>query len=71
MRDKNRIRAFCSRLAEIWERFPDLWFGQLMVNVFRSMGRDPFFPEDEEMLKAIEKWAKKNGMYAGGGRRND
>lgn len=56
-RDPKRIRAFCNRLAAVWETVPDLRFGQLMSNVFRDMenhNRDPFFPEEPEMIKAIE-----------------
>lgn len=63
MRDKKRIRAFCNRLAEAWECCPDLRFGQLMVNVFGSMDRDPFFPEDAEMIWNIERWIGANNPY--------
>lgn len=54
MRDKKRIRAFCNRLANAWEHCPDLRFGQFMMNVFGRMRRDPFFPEDDEMIRYIE-----------------
>lgn len=63
MRDKKRIRAFCNRLADAWEQLPDLRFGQLMVNVFGSMDRDPFFPEDAEMIRNIERWVDANNPY--------
>ena len=63
MRDKKRIRAFCNRLADAWEQWPDLRFGQLMVNVFGSMERDPFFPEDAEMIRNIERWIGANNPY--------
>ena len=55
MRDPNRIDAFCRRLANRWKMVPDWRFGQLMINIFRQMDRDPFFPEDDEMIKAIER----------------
>lgn len=64
MRDKKRIRAFCNRLAVAWEHWPDLRFGQLMMNVFGSMKRDPFFPEDDEMIEHIEQWVAQNTPYA-------
>lgn len=55
MRDPKRIKVFCDRLAEVWEReCPDWRFGQLMCNVLNSMGKDPFFPEDDEMIKFFE-----------------
>lgn len=60
MRDKKRIRAFCNRLADAWEQCPDLRFGQLMVNVFGRMGKDPFFSEDDEMIRAVEEYVENN-----------
>lgn len=60
MRDKKRIRAFCNRLADAWEQCPDLRFGQLMMNVFGRMGKDPFFPEDDEMIRCIEQFVEEN-----------
>lgn len=56
MRKKERIKPFLERLEKVWELVPDWRFGQLMVNVFGSMKRDPFFPEDEEMIEIIEKY---------------
>ena len=51
MRDINRIDKFCKELADIWkENCPDWRFGQLMVNVLNSMPKDPFFPEEDEMI---------------------
>lgn len=60
MRDKKRIRAFCNRLADAWEHCPDLRFGQFMMNVFGRMGKDPFFPEDDEMIRYIEQFVEEN-----------
>lgn len=56
MRDIKRIRKFCSRLARAWEKVPDWRFGQLICNILGSMGKDPFFPEDDEMIAFIEKY---------------
>ena len=59
VRDPKRIDAFCDRLKEVWKKVPDWRFGQLVVNVLNSMmasGRDPFFPEDEEMIAYFEKY---------------
>lgn len=55
MRDPNRIDTFCKRLANRWKMLPDWRFGQLIMNVFGEMDRDPFFPEDDEMIEMIEK----------------
>ena len=56
MRDIKRIRKFCNRLAAAWEKVPDWRFGQLMCNILGSMGKDPFFPEDDEMIEFIEEY---------------
>ena len=61
MRDPNRIYDFCNRLAAVWSEFPDWRFGQFICNVFGAMqgkGRDPFFPEDNEMIEFIEGFVK-------------
>ena len=52
MRDPKRIRKFCNQLATIWEtQCPDWRFGQLIVNICRDQGNDPFYTEDDEMLE--------------------
>ena len=59
MRDPKRIKKFCDRLAVAWQCNPDWRFGQFMMNVLGEMahaGRDPFFPEDDEMIKFIERY---------------
>ena len=57
MRDPKRIRKFCNRLATVWELVPDLRFGQLLFNIFvqiKNEGKDPFYVEDNAMIKYIE-----------------
>ena len=59
MRDPKRIQVFCNRLARAWEVVPDWRFGQFMMNVLGEMnygGRDPFFPEEDEMIAYIENY---------------
>jgi len=55
MRNPNRIDTFCNELAKIWKNnCPDWRFGQFICNTFGQMaadGRDPFFPEEDEMIK--------------------
>lgn len=63
MRDPNRIQKFCNRLARAWEKVPDWRFGQLMVNALGEMPKDPFFPEDDEMIEYIEKYTENNSPY--------
>ena len=59
MRDHKRIRKFCNRLATAWELVPDLRFGQLLFNIFvqiKNEGKDPFYLEDDSMIKRIEQY---------------
>lgn len=58
MRDINRIDDFCKKLAEYWKQVPDWRFGQLIINVLGTCKRDPFFYEEEEMLKIFEDFFK-------------
>lgn len=54
MRNPERIDKFCSKLAEYWKEVPDWRFGQLVCNVLGTCKRDPFFYEEDEMLKVFE-----------------
>ena len=67
MRDPKRIDKFCDRLKAVWHTVPDWRFGQLMINILGDMkasGRDPFFPEDDEMIKYLESYFKQRGVKA-------
>lgn len=59
MRDPNRIDPFLKELGEYWKKVPDWRFGQLIVNVFGTFDRDPFFPEEDEMLEFFNKFFNK------------
>lgn len=56
MRDPKRIDEFCNRLATIWKEVPDWRFGQLMCNVLGTSRIDPFFLEEDEMMKLFERY---------------
>ena len=58
IRDKKRIKPFLARLEKVWKAVPDWRFGQLMCNVLNSMDKDPFFPEDDEMIEYFENYFK-------------
>lgn len=60
MRDINRIDIFCDKLKEYWKEVPDWRFGQLIVNVFSSINRDPFFIEEDKMTEYFETFFQKN-----------
>ena len=60
MRDIKRIKPFMEELTRVWETVPDWRFGQFIVNTIGSMPKDPFFPEDEEMISFIKGCFKKD-----------
>lgn len=61
MRNPERIKEFCNELAEIWETNVPQWrFGQLICNVFGTLNEDPFFPEEDRMIKIFKDYFSKN-----------
>lgn len=57
MRDPKRIYAFCNQLAALWAtEVPDWRFGQLICNVLGTSKIDPFFLEENDMMKLFEKY---------------
>lgn len=52
MRDINRIEPLLTRLQKVWEKYPDLRLGQLILNV----EKDPkvYYMEDEDLINLIE-----------------
>lgn len=61
MRNPDRIDKFCNELAQIWKsNVPDWRFGQLICNVFGTLNEDPFFPEEDRMIKIFKDYFSKN-----------
>lgn len=59
MRKIERIEPFLKELGELWKKeCPDWRFGQLMSNVLNSFEIDPFFIEEDEMLKRFKNYFK-------------
>ena len=54
MRDPKRIEPLLAKVAEAWHKYPDLRFGQFMVNFFGACKQDPFFVEDDEWMAALQ-----------------
>lgn len=68
LRDVNRLDSFYAKLKEIHKKsFPDMRFGQFMMNVLgwisSTKKRDPFFPEEGEILNLIKEYANTNSMW--------
>ena len=58
MRDPNRLYKFYAELQKIHSTYClDLTFENFNYAFLDQYGRDPFFPEEDEYLKAVEKWA--------------
>lgn len=57
MRDVNRIKPFCDEFAELWSKYPDLRFGQIMSNIARytqmEYRKDMFYMEENELMEII------------------
>ena len=51
MRDKNRIPKILRVIGEVWNKYPDMRFGQLVVN---CLGTDPFYVEDNVIEKKFK-----------------
>lgn len=51
MRDPKRIKPLLERIRKVWTKYPDLRLGQMVGNAYRG---DPYFIEDEALVKAIE-----------------
>lgn len=54
MRDKKRIPDILARLEKVWEKYPDLRLGQLIVNVVDDASL-LYMLEDNELIEGIEK----------------
>lgn len=60
MRDPKRIPLILARLQKVWETMPDMRLAQITAMI----GRDPFYIEDNELMKIIEEKAKRANFYA-------
>ena len=62
MRDIKRIDGYMKRLSDLWKKYPDLRFGQLLMvllgEVQLDLNKDLFFVEDEEFFTTFEKCFK-------------
>lgn len=60
MRDPKRIEKVLSQLRMLWNTYPDLRLGQLIINVTNLQGDDTanqlFYMEDDELEKRIQEY---------------
>lgn len=55
MRDPKRIDEITTKLNEIWHKYPDMRFWQLLLNIPWDFKGDAFFMEDDKVIAALEK----------------
>ncbi len=58
MRDIKRIEPFLQELQKGWEKYPDMRFMQLIINMFGESDL-LFYMEDDELLKRIQQVVEK------------
>lgn len=68
MHDKERLEDFYLQLKDIHEcSFPNFRFGQFMYNFLNWLqyekNLDPFFPEEDKMLKYIKEYANTHSPW--------
>ena len=68
MRNPDRLDSVYSQLCEIHKKsFPDMRLGQFLLNALgwinSTKKRDPFFPEEYEMLELFKEYANSNSMW--------
>lgn len=54
MRDPNRIHEVMIRLEELWRKYPDLRFMQLICNMQASVNNDMYYYEDDRFKAIID-----------------
>ena len=61
MRDPERIDSFMKIIKNIWKQYPDLRFGQLLLNAFSSDDSNMhlYYLEDDKFLEVIKNAYKK------------
>lgn len=54
MRDKERIPQVLKEIQNIWEQYPDLRLGQLILNVVNDPAA--YYVEDDVLIKALKEF---------------
>ena len=64
MRDPNRLHKFYGELQKIqFSYFPDMNFVQFILGFIAQYKYDPFFPEEDMILKDFEKYGKSRARF--------
>lgn len=59
MRNPKRIHIICTKFEEIWNKYPDMRFFQLIINLLGLFYvSDPWFIEDDKVEEIFDKFLK-------------
>lgn len=53
MRDINRIYDILMKFQDLWEKYPDQRFGQIISNYLAKDNEDIFYIEDDEISQRL------------------
>lgn len=59
MRDAARIERILNKIKKVWNKYPDLRLGQLLINVDTHFGQNIFYYEDDELEDALDTFEEK------------
>ena len=59
MRNPKRITPILATIREIWEQYPDMRLGQLLLNACPELENNPFYIEDDVVLDGLRKFAER------------
>ena len=59
MRNPERIDPFLAQLGEVWNKFPDMRFGQIVAYFAAQLPCDMFVAEDDQWIEAIQSYINK------------
>lgn len=58
MRDIHRIDPLLAKLGELWKQYPDMRFGQLIINLLDNLGSAPWCLEDDAWMEYLDAYLK-------------
>ena len=60
MRDVDRIDEILKEFGEVWKKYPDLRFTQMIVNLMSAKRSDLYYMEDEKFIKTLKEFYGEN-----------
>ena len=60
MRNVDRIDEILKEFGEVWKKYPDLRFTQMIVNLMSAKRSDLYYMEDEKFIKTLKEFYGEN-----------